>query len=43
MECIETKKHGKLKKSRINGLVESLQHKKELEQKKIKDSEEYYK
>lgn len=43
MECIENKKHGKLKKSRINGLVESLQHKKELAQERFKDSEEYYK
>lgn len=43
MECLETKKHGELKKSRINGIVESLQHQKELEQKSIKESKGYYK
>lgn len=41
MECIENRKHGKLKKSRVNGIVESLQHKKELEQRGINDSERY--
>lgn len=43
VECIEIKEHGRLNKSRIGGIIESLHHKKEkeMEQKRASDFGEH--